>query len=86
MGVSASKCEAIVRCVIEGMGKKVDRLPEEFCAERMAFECRALAWMQLSECLESKNVTLMTDGTTKYRKHYPIVVGCSLTFSCTPKT
>ena len=70
MGVSASKCEAIVRCVIEGMGKKVDRLPKEFCAERMAFECRALAWMQLSECLESENVTLMTDGTTKYGKHY----------------
>ena len=36
----------------------------------MAFECRAFAWIQLSECLESENVTQMTDGTKKYGKHY----------------
>ncbi len=71
LGVSASKIESIVRSVLEGLGKKVDRLPGETVAKRMTYECRALAWMQLSEEIERcENVTLQSDGTTKYGRHY----------------
>ena len=71
MGVSASKCESIVRSVLSGFGMSVGRLPKETCAKRMVLECRALACMQLSEVLESgENVTVMSDGTTKYGHHY----------------
>ena len=71
MGVSANKCEAIVRSVLEGFGVNVDRLPKETCAKRMLLECRALAWMQLSECLsDERDVTVMSDGTSKYGHHY----------------
>ena len=45
MGVSASKCESIVRSVLSGFGISVGRLPKETCAKRMLLECRTLACM-----------------------------------------
>ena len=71
MGVSAGKVQEIVRSVLEGLGKSVDRLPGATLAKMMAYECRSLAWMQLNEVMnESENVTLMSDGTSKYGHHY----------------
>ena len=58
MGVSASKCESIVRSVLSEFGMPVGRLPKGTCAKRMVLECRALACMQLSDVLETgQNVT-----------------------------
>jgi hypothetical protein len=37
----------------------------------MVLECRALAWMQLSDALKNeKDVTVMSDGTSKFGHHY----------------
>ena len=71
MGVSAGKVQEIVRSVLEGLGKSVNRLPGATLAKMMAYECHSLAWMQLNEVMnESENVTLMSDGTSKYGHHY----------------
>ena len=71
MGVGAKNVERIVRCVLNKIaGVNVDRLPKETCAQRILYECRGMAWVQLSEVLMNENLTLHSDGTTKLHHHY----------------
>ena len=69
-GAGANNVEKIVREVLEKIGGlKVGRLPKPTFAKYMYLEARGLAQMQLIDELvnkEEKNLTLYSDGTTKY--------------------
>ena len=73
-GVGANNVEKIVREVLEKIGGlKVGRLPKPTFAKYMYLEARGLAQMQLIDELvnkEEKNLTLYSDGTTKYGFSY----------------
>lgn len=72
LNVGSNNCEEIVRTVLKGIvGLDVERLPKATFAKDMVFEARAMAQLQFCDAvLEDDNLTLHSDGTTKFGHHY----------------
>ncbi|MBN3312970.1 SPIN4 protein, partial [Atractosteus spatula] len=72
MGVSARKASQIVRLVLDKLvGIQVDRLPGESFCKYLVLEARQVSLQHLKEkLLQESNLTLATDGTTKYGHKY----------------
>ncbi|XP_071810818.1 uncharacterized protein [Apostichopus japonicus] len=72
LNVGSNNCEDIVRTVLKGIvGLDVERLPKATFAKEMVFEARAMAQLQFCDAvLEDDNLTLHSDGSTKFGHHY----------------
>ena len=74
-GVSANKVEEVVNTVLTKIaGIQVDRLPKSTYAKDMGIEVRSMAQYhvasELSAEFECQNMTLHSDGTTKFGHSY----------------
>ena len=60
-----------IRSVLLMVGKEVDRLPSIGLLSQMLVELRPIVGMHVAEkCLEADNITLHSDGTSKFGRQY----------------
>ena len=79
-GISANKVEKVVNIVLTKIaGVQVDRLPKSTYAKDMGIEVRGMAQhhvaSELSVESECQNMTLHSDGTTKFGRPYTTIDG-----------
>ena len=72
LNVGIRQVEPVIRSVLKNIaGFEVDRLPQPGTLVRMYAEMKGLAYQQVAEELsEQGNLTLHSDGTSKFGQHY----------------
>jgi len=72
LNVGIRQVEPVIRSVLKNIaGFEVDKLPQPGTLVRMYAEMKGLAYQQIAEELsEQTNLTLHSDGTSKYGQHY----------------
>ena len=72
MNVGIKNVDSVIRCVLKHIVSiEVKELPHSTSLVRMFAEMKGLAYQQLAEELsEQDNLTLHSDGTSKYEQHY----------------
>ena len=72
MNVGISNVQPIIRCVLQHIASlEVEELPCTATLVHMLTEMKVLAYQQLSEELsKQENLTLHSDGTSKFGQHY----------------
>ena len=72
MNVGVKNVDPIIRTVLSNIaGTTVDRLPKYTTIVEMLPEMKALAYKQIAEkLLVSQQLTLNSDGTSKFGQHY----------------
>ena len=72
LNVGIRQVEPVIRSVLKNIaGFEVDKLPQPGTLVRMYAEMKGLAYQQVAEELsDQENLTLHSDGTTKFGQHY----------------
>lgn len=72
MNVGILQVDPIIRSVLKNIaGMEVDKLPKPASLVRMLTELKCLAYQQIADELqECENITLHSDGTSKFGQHY----------------
>ena len=71
MNVGIQQVEPVIRSVLKNIaGFEVDKLPQPGILVRMYAEMKGLACQQVEELSEQDNLTLHSDGTSKFGQYY----------------
>ena len=71
LNVGIRQVEPVIRSVLKNIaGFEVDALPQPGTLVRMYAEMKGLAYQQIEEVSKQENLTLHSDGTTKFGQHY----------------
>ena len=85
MNVGVNNVDPIIRCVLNHVaGISVDELPHKGTLVRMFAEMKAISCQQIAEeCGSCDNLTLHSDGTSKFGQHYFSfqLTSCNSTYS-----
>ena len=71
LNVGIQQVEPVIRSVLKNIaGFEVDKLPQPGTSVRMYAEMKGLACQQVEELSEQDNLTLHSDGTSKFGQYY----------------
>ena len=71
LNVGIRQVEPVIRSVLKNIaGFEVEKLPQPGTLVKMYAEMKGLAYQQIEEVSKQDNLTLHSDGTTKFGQHY----------------